>query len=74
MDDARPIPAEDVPDVGAGEAAIEEIVRKYGRLIRHAIRQAGGRDAAALADDIEQTVIVSLWHSKPAGFSPGFWV
>ena len=62
MDEARPLPAEDVRYVRADEAAIEEIVRKYGRLIRHAIRQAGGRDAAFLADDIEQTVIVSLWQ------------
>ena len=62
MDEARPIPVEDLPRVRADEAAIEEIVRKYGRLIRHAIRQAGGRDAASLADDIEQTVIVNLWQ------------
>ena len=62
VDEAGPIPVEDVARVDAGEAAIEEIVRKYGRLIRHAIRQAGGRDAAPLADDIEQTVIVNLWQ------------
>jgi RNA polymerase sigma factor (sigma-70 family) len=62
LDEAQPVAAEDVPYFRAGEAAIEEIVRKYGRLIRHAIRQAGGRDAASLADDIEQTVIVSLWQ------------
>jgi RNA polymerase sigma factor (sigma-70 family) len=62
MDEARPIPVEDVPYLRADEAAIEEIVRKYGRLIRHAIRQAGGRSAVPLADDIEQTVIVSLWQ------------
>jgi RNA polymerase sigma factor (sigma-70 family) len=62
MDEVQPIPAGDVPYTRADEGAIEEIVRKYGRLIRHAIRQAGGRDAASLADDIEQTVIVSLWR------------
>ena len=62
LDEARPIPLDDLPQVRADEGAIEEIVRKYGRLIRHAIRQTGGRDAASLADDIEQTVIVNLWQ------------
>jgi RNA polymerase sigma factor (sigma-70 family) len=62
MDEARPIPAAHLPALRADEAAIEEIVRKYGRLIRHAIRHAGGRDAIPLADDIEQAVLVSLWQ------------
>lgn len=62
MDEARSVPVGDLARVREDESAIEEIVRKYGRLIRHAIRQAGGRDAVSLADDIEQTVIVNLWQ------------
>src|SRR5262245_33464371 len=61
MDEARSIPTHDASEVRAGDQAVEEIVRKYGRLIRHAIRQAGGREAALLTEDIEQAVIVSLW-------------
>jgi RNA polymerase sigma factor (sigma-70 family) len=62
MDEARSIAAGDASGVRPDEAAVEEIVRKYGRLIRHAIRQAGGRDVSSLADDIEQTVVVNLWQ------------
>lgn len=62
MDQARSIPAGDAPGVRSDETAVEEIVRKYGRLIRHAIRQAGGREVSSIADDIEQIVIVNLWQ------------
>jgi RNA polymerase sigma factor (sigma-70 family) len=62
MDDTRSIPAPGASGIRSDEAAIEEIVRKYSSLIRHAIRQAGGFEATHLADDIEQAVIVSLWQ------------
>ncbi len=44
------------------DARFEALVRDYGRLIRHAIRRAARTDAPRLADDIEQTVLVSLWQ------------
>jgi RNA polymerase sigma factor (sigma-70 family) len=62
MDEGRSIPARDASGIRRDDSVVEEIVRKYGRLIRHAIRQAGGREGASLADDIEQSVIVSLWQ------------
>jgi RNA polymerase sigma factor (sigma-70 family) len=48
--------------VHSHDFAVEQIFREYGRLIRHAIRQAGGAEGSLLADDIEQTVVVSLWR------------
>ena len=54
--------AEDPSAVQANDRTVEEIVRKYGRLIRHAIRRAGGSEVTSLADDIEQTVVINLWH------------
>jgi len=44
------------------DARFDALVRDYGRLIRHAIRRAARADAPRLADDIEQTVLVSLWQ------------
>ena len=38
------------------------LVRDYGRLIRHVIRSVGGRDAADMAEDIEQAVLLGLWQ------------
>ncbi len=56
--DPRPItPPDDTPD-----ARLEALVRDYARLVRHAIRSAGGHRAAPLADDIEQRVFLSLWQ------------
>ncbi len=62
MGEARSIAAGNASGVRSDEAAVQEIVRRYGRLIRHAIRRAGGPEAAPVADDIEQTVIVNLWR------------
>jgi RNA polymerase sigma factor (sigma-70 family) len=62
MNEARSITAGDAPGVRSDDSVVEGIVRRYGRLIRHAIRQAGGREATLVADDIEQNVIVSLWQ------------
>ena len=62
MPEARSIAAENAPRVESHDTALEEVVRKYGRLIRHAIRKAGGPEVSALADDIEQTVVVNLWR------------
>jgi len=62
MRETRPTAAGSVPDARSQEAALEELVRKYGRLIRHAIRKAGGPEVSALADDIEQIVIINLWQ------------
>jgi RNA polymerase sigma factor (sigma-70 family) len=47
---------------GAEQAALEQLIRDYGRLIRHAIWRAGGAESVAIADDIEQNVIVNLWQ------------
>jgi RNA polymerase sigma factor (sigma-70 family) len=44
------------------DARLEALVRDYGRLIRHVIRTVGGRDAAPLAEDIEQTILLGLWQ------------
>jgi RNA polymerase sigma factor (sigma-70 family) len=62
MDEARSIAAGNASDVRSDRGAFEEIVRKYGRLIRHAIRRAGGREVSPFVDDIEQTVMVCLWQ------------
>jgi RNA polymerase sigma factor (sigma-70 family) len=44
------------------DARLEALVRDYARLVRHAIRAAGGRRAALFAEDIEQRVFLSLWR------------
>jgi RNA polymerase sigma factor (sigma-70 family) len=62
MGEARSLAAGNASGVRSDEAAVQEIVRRYGRLIRHAIRRAGGPEVTTLADDIEQTVIVNLWR------------
>jgi len=62
MGETRSIAAASAPGVRSHDAALEDLVRRYGRLIRHAIRKAGGPEVSALADDIEQTVIVNLWQ------------
>ena len=62
MGETRSTTAGSAPTVPSPDTALEEMVQKYGRLIRHAIRKAGGPQVSALADDIEQTVIVNLWQ------------
>ena len=62
MGETRSFAAGNASGVRSHDAHLEEIVRKYGRLIRHAIRKAGGDQVPVLADDIEQTVIVNLWQ------------
>ncbi|MDH4064149.1 MAG: sigma-70 family RNA polymerase sigma factor [Acidobacteriota bacterium] len=44
------------------DARLEALVRDYTRLVRHAIRSAGGRLVESQADDIEQRVFLSLWQ------------
>ena len=62
MDEAQSFGAEDTSVVQPRDRTVEELVRKYGRLIRQAIRRAGGSDVASIGDDIEQTVVINLWH------------
>src|SRR5215813_8850822 len=62
MEEARPFAAGNASSVESPETALEDIVRRYSRLIRHAIRKAGGAEASGNADDIEQTVFVNLWR------------
>lgn len=62
MGETRSFAAGNASGTRSHDADLEEIVGKYGRLIRHAIRKAGGDRVSALADDIEQTVIVNLWQ------------
>jgi RNA polymerase sigma factor (sigma-70 family) len=44
------------------EARLDALVRDYAKLVRHAIRVAGGQKAAPIAEDIEQNVFLSLWQ------------
>ena len=43
-------------------ARLEELVRRYGRLIQRIVARVGGRDAALVSEDIEQTVVLGIWQ------------
>jgi RNA polymerase sigma-70 factor (ECF subfamily) len=56
------------PRVGTGDgsleadAALQELVRRYARLIHRAIARVAGAAAAELRDDVAQQVFISLWQ------------
>jgi len=45
--------------------ALEELVQRYGRLIKSAIAKVA-RNHPAVSDDVEQRVVVSLWRQLEA--------
>jgi len=53
------------PDTEKGpkppRAMIEELVRKYARLVKSVVRKVGGAAAAAHGDDVEQRVFLEIW-------------
>jgi RNA polymerase sigma factor (sigma-70 family) len=58
----RPDRAPDDLDTTGTDARFESLVRDYARLVRHAIRSAGGLEGRPLAEDIEQQVFLALWQ------------
>lgn len=45
--------------------ALEELVSRYSRLIRSAVGRVAGPLSEAVADDIEQKVLIALWKAMP---------
>jgi RNA polymerase sigma factor (sigma-70 family) len=45
--------------------ALEELVSRYSRLIRSAVRRVAGPISESVADDIEQKVLIALWQAMP---------
>jgi RNA polymerase sigma factor (sigma-70 family) len=48
-------------DHGA-EAAFEELVRRYARLVHSVVARVGGATTATAGDDIAQRVFINLWQ------------
>jgi len=49
---------------------LEEIVRKYSRLIRSAIARVAGPSTDLVAEDVEQEVLLALWKAMPGEQTP----
>ena len=47
------------------DGAFEDLIRRYSRLIRSAVGRVAGPLSPAMADDIEQNVLISLWKAMP---------
>lgn len=45
--------------------ALEELISKYARLVRTAVRRVAGPLTDVVADDVEQKVAVALWRAMP---------
>ncbi len=45
----------------------ESVARHYARLIRTVVGRVAGRDSSAIADDVEQQVLVALWKISSKG-------
>jgi RNA polymerase sigma factor (sigma-70 family) len=43
------------------DAQLEDLVRRFSRLVRSVAARVGGTDGRRLADDVEQEVFLSLW-------------
>ncbi len=50
------------PQASTGAAGLEELVRRYGRLVRAAVERTGGRGLAGRGEDVEQRVYLALWQ------------
>ena len=46
------------------------LVERYGRLIRSAVRRVAGGAGEAIADDVEQRVLLALWKAMPGEQTP----
>src|SRR5689334_3181545 len=47
--------------VPPGDAQMEDLVRRFSRLVRSVAARVGGSRGSQIADDIEQEVFVSIW-------------
>ena len=47
----------------AVNSALEELIRRYSRLIRTAVSRVSGELASEEAEDIQQKVLISLWKA-----------
>lgn len=45
--------------------ALEELISKYARLVRTAVRRVAGPLTDLVAEDVEQKVAVALWRAMP---------
>lgn len=52
--------------------SLEELVSRYSRLIRSAVGRVAGPLSEAVADDIEQAVVISLWRAMPDEQTPSY--
>src|SRR5687768_5047 len=46
---------------GPAEAQLEDLVRRFSRLVRAVAAKVGGPRGRQLADDVEQQVFLSIW-------------
>jgi RNA polymerase sigma factor (sigma-70 family) len=44
-----------------GDTAIEELIRRYGALIRNVVARTAGRASGVAREDIAQQVVINLW-------------
>src|SRR5690349_19870406 len=44
------------------DSQLEELVRRFSRLVRSVAAKVGGTQGSQLADDVEQQVFISLWR------------
>jgi DNA-directed RNA polymerase specialized sigma24 family protein len=65
------VPAPDEPPFGSGaprdDREIEAIVAAYAGVISQAVRRVAADRAAAIEDDVQQTVIVGIWRQLQRG-------
>jgi RNA polymerase sigma factor (sigma-70 family) len=47
--------------VSPGDAQMEDLVRRFSRLVRSVAARVGGSRGSQIADDVEQEVFVSIW-------------
>jgi RNA polymerase sigma factor (sigma-70 family) len=57
----------DVPEQPDDERRLAELIRAYAGVIAGAVRRAAGSRAAAVVDDVQQTVTVGLWRQLQRG-------
>ena len=47
--------------VPPGDAQLEDLVRRFSRLVRSVAARVGGSRGSQIAEDVEQEVFVNIW-------------